>query len=64
MAQEKFIWTAAETYARSKGGKGGAHLELGKTYDTADFDPGILAEWYRAGVAEPAETKAKAKKEA
>ena len=51
MTEKQFIWLAAETFARSKGGKAGSHLEQGKTYETADFDPDVVAEWVRAGAA-------------
>jgi len=52
MAKDKFTWVAADTFTRSKGGKGGSHLEQGKTYDAAGFDPAVVAEWVRAGAAE------------
>lgn len=63
MAKDKFTWLIADTFARSKGGKAGGHLEQGKAYDAANFDPAVVEEWVRAGAAEWA-AKAKAAKEA
>ena len=58
MEKNKFTWLAADTFARSKGGKSGGHLEQGKAYDTANYDPDVVAEWVRAGAAKYAATGA------
>ena len=62
MAQDKFIWLAGDTFTRSSGARASTHLEHGKTYDAAAFEPAVLAEWVRAGAAAWAD-KPKAKKE-
>ena len=61
MAKDKFIWLAADTYTRSKGGRGGTYLERSKIYDAADYDPDVISEWVRAGAAGYAGEKKPAK---
>ena len=52
MAKNRFKWLAAESFTRSRDGKGGVRLEQGKQYDAAAFDPEVVAEWVKAGAAE------------
>jgi len=52
MDKTKIKWLAAESFTRSRDGKGGARLEQGKVYDAEVFDPEVVAEWVRAGAAE------------
>lgn len=52
MAKDRFTWLAGDTYTRSRGASASAHLEQGKAYDVAGFDPAVVEEWVRAGAAE------------
>ena len=61
MAKEKFTWLAADTFTRSRDGKGGQHLEQSKTYEVNVFGPDIVEEWVRSGAAEYAVEKKAAK---
>ena len=64
MAKDKmFTWLAGDTFARSRGGSGGAHLEQGRTYDVAAFDSAVVAEWVRVGAAKYTDGKKPAKEE-
>jgi hypothetical protein len=63
MAKDRFTWLVGDTFARSKGGKAGGHLEQGKTYDAANYDPAVVDEWVRAGAAKYADGKKPAKEE-
>ena len=65
MAKDKmFTWLAGDTFARSRGGSGGAHLEQGRTYDVAGFDPAVVAEWVRVGAAKYTDGKKPVKEDA
>lgn len=52
--EKQFIkWLGTSTFARSKGGIPGAHLETGGIYNVEAFDAAVVAEWIRTGHAEP-----------
>jgi hypothetical protein len=51
---DKFIWLLDGSWPRK-----GPRLEKGKTYDTADFPAGAVAEWIRTGAAKPAKKEKK-----